>query len=337
MDAEIADVVDDETRIQFADHLDGLHSRLIDEVTAWTVLYGVVNPSRAAVGGSLVALTAAIREADAAAAQHWLQLLSIRYNGALLKAFIFATCDVVGAAALRVERPGTLVVLIEQLRVRLVALARSLEVVEHALDDVLAALRIRDEATCAHSRATAAWARRLGTVLGLTAEIADRVELAAALHDVGKIAVPDAVLLKPGPLTDSEWETMLSHAAWGGEILFDIPALATLAPIVRAHHERWDGTGYPDGLAREQIPYEARVVAVVDAFHAMTSDRPYRPAMKISDAIEVLRQGRGTQWQAEIVDAMVGLAITYREHFIEASLALPRSEPIRLTSKAKAV
>ncbi len=98
---------------------------------------------------------------------------------------------------------------------------------------------------------------------------------------------------------------MRQHAAFGGEILAQIPSLAQYAPIVRAHHERVDGSGYPDGFAGDLIPFEARVVAVADAFHAMVSDRPYRRAFSYGAAITLLGQGRGTQWDAEVVDAMV--------------------------------
>jgi HD-GYP domain-containing protein (c-di-GMP phosphodiesterase class II) len=127
------------------------------------------------------------------------------------------------------------------------------------------------------------------------------------LHDIGKIATPDAILFKPGPLTDDEWIEMQKHASFGADILSELPALAPFASIVRAHHERWDGKGYPYGLKGEQIPFEARVVAVADAFHAMISNRPYRPAIAQREAMEILREGRGTQWDAEVVDAMIAM------------------------------
>ncbi|MDQ6942335.1 MAG: HD-GYP domain-containing protein [Candidatus Eremiobacteraeota bacterium] len=175
------------------------------------------------------------------------------------------------------------------------------------IEGVLAMLKARDEATCAHSQATGAWCRRLSVAMGLSARTTDVVVKAGVLHDIGKIATPDAILFKEGPLDDGEWDVMQKHAEFGAEILAELPALAPFAPIVRAHHERWDGKGYPLGLKGEQIPFEARVVAVADAFHAMISNRPYRPAIAQREAMEILREGRGTQWDAEVVDAMIAM------------------------------
>jgi putative nucleotidyltransferase with HDIG domain len=173
------------------------------------------------------------------------------------------------------------------------------------IESVLVMLKARDEATCAHSQATGAWCRRLSAAMGLSTETTDVVVKAGILHDIGKIATPDAILFKTGPLDEREWAVMKKHAEFGADILAELPALAEYAPIVRAHHERWDGKGYPSGLAGEQIPFEARVVAVADAFHAMISNRPYRPAIAQREAMEILREGRGTQWDATVVDAMI--------------------------------
>ncbi len=175
------------------------------------------------------------------------------------------------------------------------------------IEGVLAMLKARDEATCAHSQATGAWCRRLSEAMGLSATTTDVVVKAGVLHDIGKIATPDAILFKDGPLSDDEWAVMRTHAEFGAAILAALPALAPFAPIVRAHHERWDGHGYPFGLKGEQIPFEARVVAVADAFHAMISNRPYRPAIAQREAMDILREGRGTQWDAEVVDAMIAM------------------------------
>jgi putative nucleotidyltransferase with HDIG domain len=175
------------------------------------------------------------------------------------------------------------------------------------IEGVLAMLQARDEATCAHSQATGAWCRRLSEAMGLSATTTDVIVKAGVLHDIGKIATPDAILFKEGPLSDVEWAVMQKHAEFGADILAELPALAPFAPVVRAHHERWDGRGYPAGLKGEQIPFEARVVAVADAFHAMISNRPYRPAIAQREAMEILREGRGTQWDAEVVDAMIAM------------------------------
>src|SRR6476469_6175125 len=114
--------------------------------------------------------------------------------------------------------------------------------------------------------------------MGLSPERVEFVEQCSILHDIGKVETPSSILLNTGSLSDEEWSVMREHVAAGARILTSIPSLARCAPIVRAHHERFDGAGYPDGLAGEQIPLEARIVAVADAFHAMISDRPYRPA-----------------------------------------------------------
>ena len=176
-----------------------------------------------------------------------------------------------------------------------------------AMAALLAALDARDGETCCHSRATGEWARRLTEAMRLPAAQADVIVSAAVLHDVGKIATPDRVLLKESQLNEDEWAVMRLHSAQGEKILLGLPTLAHLAPLVRAHHERWDGAGYPDRLAGTQIPFESRVVSVVDAFHAMISKRPYRDAISPRKAIEILKDGRGSQWDPAIVDEMVDM------------------------------
>lgn len=172
---------------------------------------------------------------------------------------------------------------------------------------LLAMLGEYDGATCCHSKATGEWARRLCGSLGLSSERSRFIELCALLHDVGKVSTPADILLKPGALDDREWAVMVDHSAAGQRILGEVPSLARCAVVVRAHHERWDGTGYPDGLRGEAIPFEARVVAVADAFHAMISDRPYRKAIAPRRALEILSEGRGTQWDPLVVDAMLAM------------------------------
>lgn len=178
---------------------------------------------------------------------------------------------------------------------------------------LLAMLGERDAATCCHSKATGEWARRLSVSLGLPQADVEFVELCAVLHDIGKVSTPDGILLKKGALSEPEWEIMREHAASGERLLNQIPTLRKCAVIVRAHHERFDGSGYPDRLAGRNIPYEARVVAVADAFHAMISQRPYRKAIPARRALEILRDGRATQWDPDIVDAMLGLFETSRK------------------------
>jgi diguanylate cyclase (GGDEF)-like protein len=139
--------------------------------------------------------------------------------------------------------------------------------------------------------------------LGLTGELVDEVARAAELHDIGKIAIPDSVLHKPGPLDDGEWALMRQHTIIGERILLAAPALKPVAALVRASHETWDGTGYPDRLAGEAIPLGARIVAVCDAFDAMTSDRTYRAAVSGAEAITELRRCAGSQFDPAVVDA----------------------------------
>lgn len=172
---------------------------------------------------------------------------------------------------------------------------------------LLTMLGERDHATCSHSRATAEWARRIAQAMNLSQETVSFVEMCAVLHDIGKISTPDRILFKPGALNADEWEIMREHSGAGARILEQIPGLAKCAPIVKAHHERYDGLGYPDGLAGIDIPFEARLVAVADAFHAMISDRPYRKATAPRQALEILAEGRGTQWDPDVVDAMLSL------------------------------
>ena len=128
------------------------------------------------------------------------------------------------------------------------------------------------------------------------------------MHDVGKLAVPDAILNKPGRLTETEWAIMRQHTVVGARMLTAAgPGLAEVAPIVRASHERVDGRGYPDGLTGDRIPLESRIVAACDAFDAMTSDRPYRCAMPVDEAVAELRANAGTQLDPRIVEALVAV------------------------------
>ncbi len=179
--------------------------------------------------------------------------------------------------------------------------------VDRAADVLLAMLAERDAATSCNSKATAVWARRLATALGFDSDGVEFVELCGLLHDVGKVATPDAILKKPGPLTPEESAVMRGHAAAGARILEQIPSLRRCAFVVRSHHERFDGNGYPDQLRGNAIPFEARVIAVADSFNAMVTDRPYRRAMAPRAAMKILEEGRGTQWDPNIVDAFLAL------------------------------
>ena len=155
-----------------------------------------------------------------------------------------------------------------------------------------------------HSGHVAELAERLAIGLGLSPELVERTRIAAELHDVGKAAILAAILEKPGPLDAAERSLMERHSAIGARIVAAAPTLSAIAPIIRAAHERPDGAGYPDGLRLEEIPISARIIAVVDAFDAMTNDRPYRRAMAVADAVAELRRNAGTQFEARVVDAL---------------------------------
>jgi putative nucleotidyltransferase with HDIG domain len=168
--------------------------------------------------------------------------------------------------------------------------------------EVLAAtIDAKDPYTHDHSRKVARYARLLAEALGCSPEEVEQIELAGLLHDVGKIGVPDPILRKPGRLTPEEWELMKAHARLGADILAAHPALRPIVPLVRHHHERWDGRGYPDGLEGSQIPLGAAIIGLADAFDTMTSDRPYRRAMPIAAAVEELERCSGTQFHPDVV------------------------------------
>jgi HD-GYP domain-containing protein (c-di-GMP phosphodiesterase class II) len=161
-----------------------------------------------------------------------------------------------------------------------------------------------------HSSEVANLAIRVGRRLGLEGEALDEIGRAAELHDIGKVGIPDAILSKAAPLDDTEWAFMRQHAILGERILNAAPALRTVAPMVRSSHERWDGTGYPDGLAGEEIPLGARIVAVCDAYEAMTADRAYRRAQPRQAALDELRAHAGTQFDPAVVEAFVAAVDT---------------------------
>jgi diguanylate cyclase (GGDEF)-like protein len=169
------------------------------------------------------------------------------------------------------------------------------------------ALETKDQYTSTHAREITDMALEAGAELGMDAEGLKRLELGALFHDIGKIGIPSNILLKPGPLTVEERAVMETHPELGERILAPIERLAAVRPIVRHCHERWDGKGYPDGLAGEQIPIESRIIFVCDAFHAMTTDRPYRKALPIEEAVARLRAGAGSQFDPAAVEAFLRL------------------------------
>ena len=147
----------------------------------------------------------------------------------------------------------------------------------------------------------------VGAAMGLPGDRLKILELGALFHDIGKIGIPSEIIRKPGPLTTKESRQMSLHPEIGAQILEPVPFLQAVRPIVRASHERWDGNGYPDGLRGEQIPLESRIVFVCDAFHAMTTNRPYRKALPHREAIRRLKLSSGTQFDPNVVSVFVEL------------------------------
>jgi GAF domain-containing protein len=177
--------------------------------------------------------------------------------------------------------------------------------VQAHVEALAAAMDMRDRRTARHSEDVVELARKVGELLELEPASLLELEFAARLHDVGKIQVPDAVLNKPGPLDPDESDVIRCHAAWGSETLSRIPGLEAVATIVRFHHERWDGTGDPDGLSGPRIPLASRIISACDAYGAMTADRPYRLAMSADDALDEIRATSGTQFDPAVVAALI--------------------------------
>jgi putative nucleotidyltransferase with HDIG domain len=173
-----------------------------------------------------------------------------------------------------------------------------------ALEALSATVDARDTYTAGHSRRVAASARMIAELLGLSGAELDFVGQAALLHDIGKIGVPDAVLLKEGPLTAAEWVVMRSHPEEGARIIERLGYLDEVVPGIRYHHERMDGRGYPDGLLGDEIPLAARIIHVADSLDAMTTKRLYRDEMSFEDALAEIRSGRGTDFCNLCVDAL---------------------------------
>jgi len=170
---------------------------------------------------------------------------------------------------------------------------------------LVAALEARDAYTASHTERVKGLALLIADKMGLSQKEKETLAQAAELHDLGKVAIPDGILLKPGGLNDAEWDIMRSHPIRSVEMIEGLDFLRDVIPIIRAHHERYDGAGYPDGLKGEEIPPLARILSVADAYDALTSDRPYRAGFSREKAMEILRENAGTQWDAKVVDTLL--------------------------------
>lgn len=178
-----------------------------------------------------------------------------------------------------------------------------------ALSALFAGLDARDQNTGRHSQVVVGLAVMVARELALPEAFVEEVRQVALLHDIGKLGIPDAILAKPGPLDEADWEVMHTHPIIGAQIVESIDALLHLAPAIRAEHERYDGEGYPDGLTREQIPLASRITFACDAYDAMISSRPYRGKMPVPAAVSELRDKAGTQFDPKVVAALLRLVV----------------------------
>jgi len=197
--------------------------------------------------------------------------------------------------------------LIEDLKMALNEVEKSYEI---TLEALVSALDFREHETQFHSKRVASYAVRLARELGVKDEELKYIYWGGLLHDIGKIGVSDSILLKPGALTDEEWEEMKRHPEIGYRIIENIDFLGPAKDIVLYHHERWDGKGYPLGLSGENIPFYARIFSVIDALDAITTDRPYRKAQSFTKALQEIKRCSGTQFDPEVVKAFLRIPIS---------------------------
>ena len=168
-------------------------------------------------------------------------------------------------------------------------------------------IEAKDEYTRGHSYRVAEYAALIAAELGWSSEEIQQLKHAAYLHDIGKIGIPDLILNKPSRLTDDEYNLIKKHTVIGAEILKDITFVPHIVEVARNHHERYDGTGYPRGLAGEDIPYMARILTIADCFDAMTARRPYKKPLSVSYAVSELKKNSGTQFDPELVNVFIRL------------------------------
>ena len=180
---------------------------------------------------------------------------------------------------------------------------------------LMAASEYRDDETGAHIRRIGLFAAALAEKAGWEPQAVGDLQLAAPMHDIGKVGIPDAILLKPGKLTAEEFEAMKGHTTIGGRILgdTDIALLRLAKEIALSHHEKWDGSGYPRGLAGEAIPQSGRIVALCDVYDALVSHRVYRPALPEEEALDIMTKGRGSHFDPELFDCFLQTLPEFRQ------------------------
>jgi putative nucleotidyltransferase with HDIG domain len=227
---------------------------------------------------------------------------------------------------------GSLATVLHDLGVSEVAAALDLR----SIAAVGAASEIKDRYMRGHQERASLWAAALAEDMGLPSEQVRNIRIAGLLHDIGKVSINDGILNKPGKLTEEEFAKVKQHAPNGAKIMLsEAEALQQLAAIVRHHHEHFDGTGYPDGIAGERIPLEARIMSVVDVFDAMTHERSYRKALSREEAMAEIEHGAGTQFDPEVAKAF--LALLKRRGEEAAASPQPASKDRRLASAKVAV
>ena len=248
---------------------------------------------------------------DSATTSTALQALTHRAWGYLLKPverdeFLFQINNSVQRQQLLIENRVYTRNLEAQIQEQVTAIHQAQQDTIHRL---LTASRYRDEETGAHIHRTGLYSRALAEAMGWPPSMLDRIRVAAPMHDVGKIGIPDAILQKPGKLTCKEYEIMKMHTEIGAQMLSGStsPMLQMAEEIARCHHERWDGTGYPSGMSGANIPESARIVTIVDVFDALTHDRVYRAAMDKPDALKIMRDGRGTHFEPSLFDLFMDI------------------------------
>jgi putative two-component system response regulator len=238
--------------------------------------------------------------------------IKARPRGALLPVVMITALDRAQDRVMALEagaddfmsKPVERVELVARVRaaLRLKALYDTLDGAEQVIFSLAAAVEAKDSFTERHTQRVGETARELGQIMKLPQADLDALYRGGIIHDIGKIGVPDTVLLKPGPLNTEEQICMRAHPIIGEGIVSPLRSGTSLLPIIRHHHERFDGTGYPDRLHGHQIPRLARIVSVCDAYDALVNDRPYRARLSPGEAVAILRQGAGAQWDAEVVN-----------------------------------